>query len=245
MVQDPKTRAAIAEGTMKAKYPKAYDYLRFFKPVLMNRGSRAVQAVMAASAFYAMFAVGVETFAPFKVVWRRMGNVFRAALLSTVNDPYLGSKLLIPSDTTTLVPFDNEDEALFVLGLVNSVPSRAAIYSFSPPGRGLGAPSILKQLRIGHYREAERGLRAEIVRNAKTITRLLNSNQPVLTETKSHADALDGLAAQYWGLSAGELASCQEAVERQESTRPKGPLSMASNQDILNEMLDAANTGEE
>ncbi len=139
MVQDPATRAAIPEGKLRRQCPKAYDYFCHFKPELLKRGSGAVQAVMDASAFYAMFAVGVETFAPFKVVWRRMGNIFRTAVVSSVVDKFLGSKVVIPSDTVTFVPFDKEEEAFFFAGLIGSSPAKAAIYSFSPSGRGLGA----------------------------------------------------------------------------------------------------------
>ena len=90
-----------------------------------------------------------------------MGNVFRAAFVSSVDAPMLGDKLVIPSDTVTFVPFQAEEEAFFFLGLLNSSPAKAAIYSFSPSGRGLGAPAILKQLKIESFRHADKSLRKE------------------------------------------------------------------------------------
>ena len=40
MVQNPETRAAIPQGDLKRRCPKAYDYFCYFKPELLKRGSR-------------------------------------------------------------------------------------------------------------------------------------------------------------------------------------------------------------
>ncbi len=168
-----------------------------------------------------MFAVGVETFAPYKVVWRRMGNVFRAALASLVTDSFLGRRMVIPSDTVSFVPFDDEDQALFFLGLLNSSPSRAAIYSFSPPGRGLGAPAILKQLNIGPFVRADTSLRSALVQSARAITRVCASQNPDSAALQTHLGTLDELAARYWRLSSTELAQCTENVRGIETTKSR------------------------
>ena len=217
MVQDPATRAAIPEGKLRRQCPKAYDYFCHFKPELLKRGSGAVQAVMDASAFYAMFAVGVETFAPFKVVWRRMGNIFRTAVVSSVVDKFLGSKVVIPSDTVTFVPFDKEEEAFFFAGLIGSSPAKAAIYSFSPSGRGLGAPGILKQLRIDTFKHADAKLRRRIARAAQAVTRECSSTTVDASRVRSCLEGLDVLAAEYWGLGAKALATCAAVVGEQEA----------------------------
>ena len=215
MVQDPKTRAAVPATTLRKDQPKTYEYLREFKPLLLNRGSRAVQAVMAASEFYAMFAVGVETYAPFKVVWRRMGNVFHAAFCSTIDDDFSGTKLVIPSDTVSFVAFEKEDEAFFFLALLNSSPAKAAIYSFSAAGRGLGAPAILKQLNIQAYAKADPSLRRKLSQAAKAITAEHAGDDVSSINTDSFAH-LDSLAAEYYRLSASQLSVFVRAVQQQE-----------------------------
>ena len=178
---------------------------------------------MQASAFYAMFAVGTETLSPYKVAWRRMGNVFRAAFVSSIDVPLLGSKLVIPSDTVTFVPFQGEEEAFFFLGLLNSSPAKAAIYSFSPAGRGLGAPAILKQLKIESFRNADKSLRKEISRTAKAIARGHQSHDPDLSQLEAKICDLDSLAATYWGLNAKELAGCRTDVADHENAKTESP----------------------
>lgn len=219
MVQDPRTRAAIPAKTLRKDQPKTYEYFREFKPLLLNRGSRAVQAVMAASDFYAMFAIGLETYARFKVVWRRMGNIFHAAFCSTGDDEFLGRKLVIPSDTVSFVAFDTEDEAYYFLALINSSPAKAAIYSFSASGRGLGAPAIMKQLNIQTFAKAGQSLRGKLSRMAKAITARHDKGDVDSSRITSDLESLDLLAAEYWSLSEKELAVCVGVVKQQERSK--------------------------
>ena len=213
MVQNPETRTPIPERVLKRGNPQTYAYLSHFKPDLLTRGSGVVKALMEATTFYAMFAIGVETYAPFKVVWRRMGNDFRAAFASSVNDEYLGEKLVIPSDTVSFVPFYEEREAYFFLGLINSTPGRAAIYSFSPAGRGLGAPSILQNLKIERYHAAAAGLRNSICGAAKRISTLMNSSSQDFAAIDRSRMELDSLAAEYWGIPAAQLVALAQSVQ--------------------------------
>ena len=116
MVQDPVARC---RDTPRRPEIAASKGLRVLAPLQARAVAvrfRAVQAVMEASAFYAMFAVGTETSPRYKVAWRRMGNVFHAAFVSSIDAPMLGDKLVIPSDTVTFVPFQGEAEAFFFLG---------------------------------------------------------------------------------------------------------------------------------
>jgi hypothetical protein len=238
MTQDPVRREAIAQEIFRRSYPKALEYFTHFKSDLESRGSRAVRAVMASSAFYAMFAVGVETYAPYKVAWRRMGNIFRASIISNVNDQYLGKKLVIPSDTVSFVPFHTEDEAFFFLGLINSSPARAAIYSFSPSGRGLGSPAILKNLRIALYSGLGKELRSRIVSVARDLTKKYQLGPSDFNRTKILLDELDICAAKYWSLTSEQLASCVDGVRNIETTRPRLPTAKATDQELLGAITD-------
>jgi hypothetical protein len=171
---------------------------------------------METTTFYAMFAVGIETYAPFKVVWRRMGNDFRAAIASSIKDDYLGEKLVIPSDTVSFIPFHDEKEAYFVLGLINSTPARAAIYSFSPAGRGLGAPSIMQNLKIGRYQAATAEQCNNISGLAKKISSQMNSLTPNFAVIDGALKELDSLAAEYWKIPSAQLLSLAESVKKKE-----------------------------
>jgi len=100
--------------------------------------------------FYAMFNIGDYTFSPFKLAWSRMSNDLKAAVVSDISTPF-GKRTVIPTDTTSIIPFKNKKEAHFVCAILNSSPVRTFIKSFSSAGRGFGAPSILNYVRIPRF----------------------------------------------------------------------------------------------
>ena len=138
MVQDPETRRGYQESWLKRKYPLTHSYLFRFKSVLESRAAYKKYHADGGHVFYSMFNIAQNTFAPFRVAWRRMGNDLRTTVLSETQDQYLGKRQIIASDTVTIVPSYDEGEAYYIAGLMNSTPCRAALYAYSPPGRGLG-----------------------------------------------------------------------------------------------------------
>jgi N-6 DNA Methylase len=240
MVQDPEKRSPIPETTLKKELPKTYSYLLHFKQVLLQRGSRAVQSLMSSSEFYAMFAIGIETYAPYKVVWRRMGSDFRAAFCSTIEDEFLGDKLVIPSDTVSFVPFADEKEAYFFLGLINSTPARAAIYSFSPPGRGLGAPSMLRNLKIGKFDQADRTLRKTISDVSRKISKSMGASKPDFAALNAWTNELNSLAIVYWKIPAQELVLLEDLVSKRERPKKTKQLKTKSDLELLEHFSELA-----
>ncbi len=73
-----------------------------------------------------------------------------ATVISTFATPF-GDKVGIGTDTTSLIPFEDADEAHYVCALLNSSLLSAYIRSFSSAGRGFGAPSIIKHIAIPAY----------------------------------------------------------------------------------------------
>lgn len=100
--------------------------------------------------FYTMYGIGEYTFAPYKVVWKRMASDLEAVVLSRVETP-IGEKDVIPTDTTSLIPFTSEEEAHYVCAILNSSPVRFCVRSYSSAGRGFGAPSIVKHFGMSKY----------------------------------------------------------------------------------------------
>ena len=107
------------------------------------------------AAFYTMFNVSGYTFADYRVIWSRMANDMKAAVVTKFKTPF-GEKEVLGTDTTALIPFDNEMEAHFVCGILNSGIARYFIRSFSSGGRGFGAPSILENILIPQYNNENR-----------------------------------------------------------------------------------------
>ena len=131
-------------------------YLHIFKGILLSRGSKVVRELAEKTTFYTMYGIGEYTFAPYKVVWKRMANDLEAVVLSKVETP-IGEKDVIPTDITSLIPFRSEEEAHYVCAILNSSPVGFCVRSYSSAGRGFGAPSIVKHFRIPKYEKNNEG----------------------------------------------------------------------------------------
>jgi len=145
--QDPTTRQGYPDARMKTEWPETYGYLSNFKDALLSRGSRTVRELAERTVFWSMYGIGEYTFAPYRVVWKRMASDMVATVLASLPTPF-GQKLGLPTDTTSLIALENEVEAHFVCALLNSMAVRAYIRSFSSAGRGFGAPSIIEHLAL-------------------------------------------------------------------------------------------------
>ena len=150
MPQDPKTSEPYPEKMMKEKWPRTYGYLLNFRDKLLERGSRTVRELAERTAFYAMYGIGEYTTAPWKVIWKRMANDLVAAVISSHKTTF-GHKTVIPSDTTSLIAADGEDEAHYLCAILNTEPVREFIKSFSSGGRGFGAPSVMEHVGIPKF----------------------------------------------------------------------------------------------
>ena len=150
MPQDPHKRAPYPSDWMADNAPLALGYLNRFKDILLTRGSRAVREFAEATEFYAMYGIGDYTFARYRVTWKRMASRMQAAVLSGYKTPF-GVKPLISTDTTSLIPTGDEDEAHYICAILNSRAVDEFIRSFSAAGRGFGAPSVMKNLGIPRF----------------------------------------------------------------------------------------------
>jgi len=150
MVQDPDTSKPFPESVMKQKWPRTYDYLTQFKEVLLTRGSKTVRQFAERTSFYAMFGIGPYTVAPYRVVWKRMASDLTAAVISEVKTPF-GFKKVIATDTTSLIACTRKEEAHYLCGILNAKPVRDFIKSYSSPGRGFGAPSVMQNVGIPKF----------------------------------------------------------------------------------------------
>jgi hypothetical protein len=173
LVQDTETRSGIPEAHMRRTFPKTYSYLLQFKDILLKRGSSSVKKLMETGAFYSMFAIGSYTLAPVKVVWRRMDRQINAAVVSEVNDEYLGKRPVIPQETCVFVPCESPSEAHYLCAMLNSSVINFIAKSHSVEGgKGFGTPSMLDFLPIKRFNPHEpiHAELAELSREAHALT---------------------------------------------------------------------------
>jgi hypothetical protein len=148
--QDPVKRLPYPESWMTTHVPLTYAYLRQFKDVLLSRGSKVVRELAQETEFYAMYGIGEYSFAKYRVVWKRMASKMAAVVLSRLRSPF-GLKTAISTDTTSLFAVDDEKEAHYLCGILNSKVVNEYIGSFSSAGRGFGAPSVMSNLAIPKF----------------------------------------------------------------------------------------------
>jgi adenine-specific DNA-methyltransferase len=97
-----------------------------------------------------MYGIGEYTFAEYRVVWKRMASKMVALVLSRLRTPF-GLKTAISTDTTSFFAAEDEEEAHYLCGILNSKIVDEYIRSFSSAGRGFGAPSIMNHLAIPEF----------------------------------------------------------------------------------------------
>jgi len=97
-----------------------------------------------------MYGIGEYTFAKYRVVWKRMASKMTAVVLSRLRTRF-GLKGAVSTDTTSFFPVENENEAHYLCGILNSKVVDEYIRSFSSAGRGFGAPSVMNHLAIPKF----------------------------------------------------------------------------------------------
>jgi hypothetical protein len=150
IVQELKKRCGYPASVMKAKWPRTFEYLLAFKPELLNRAAYKKYQADTDRPFYSQYNIAGYTFARYKVVWKRMASDLVAAVICQAKTKF-GWKTIIPTDTTSLFATEREDEAHYLCAVLNSLPVRKFIKSYSSAGRGFGAPSVMEHVGIPKF----------------------------------------------------------------------------------------------
>jgi hypothetical protein len=211
MVQDPKKRRGIDEGEVQSRWPKTWGYLKRFERVLLKRSSQAVRHLMEQGPFYSMFAVGDYTFAPWKVVWTRIGGEIAAAVISQNQ---------LPQETLTLLPADSVTEAHYACAVVNSTPFQFAAHAYSQVGgKSFGSPHLLENIRVPRYDHANpvHQRLAALSQQAHALAPAAYAgDKAAQAQLRQVEDQVDQAAAELWGLTKEELREIHESLKELE-----------------------------
>ncbi|SFG81522.1 hypothetical protein SAMN04488063_3039 [Halopelagius inordinatus] len=157
------------ESAVREETPNTYAYLQDHRERLDSRGSSWFDD----GPFYGLFGLGPYTWADYKVVWCRLGFKPHFAVVSTVEDPFLGEKPVVPGDHCMFVATDDEAEAHYLCALLNSAPYQRSLRDISSGGKSSLSKSTVSELSMPEWeatahqrRLAEASMRAhEIVPN--------------------------------------------------------------------------------
>ncbi|GAB6877983.1 hypothetical protein JCM17823_02570 [Halorubrum gandharaense] len=154
------------EAALRDACPETYAYLQDHRDRLAARSSSWLEK----GPFYNVFGLGEYTWAPYKVVWCRLGFKPHFVVVSTVDDDLLGEKLVVPGDHCMFVPTDDEREAHFLCGLLNSESYRRAIEAVTGGGKSGLSKSVVSELALPEYPDTEAAERvADLSREAHGI----------------------------------------------------------------------------
>jgi hypothetical protein len=148
--------------------PHALRYLKSFKAELEARSSFRRFQARAGHPYYSLWSTGAYTFEPFKVLWREMGGgTFAAAYVGHVDDPLLGSRLVIPDHKLYFIPVATEAEAAYLTGLLNAPLIARAVGAYASQ-LSLGA-SVAEYVHLPPFASSD-PVHATIAKLARKIT---------------------------------------------------------------------------
>jgi len=183
------------EAALAAETPATYDYLEDHRERLVGRGSSWFDS----GPFYSLFGLGPYTWAPYKVVWCRLGFKPHFAVVSTVEDPELGRKTVVPGDHCMFVACDDEREAHYLCALLNAAPYQRCLRDLAGEGKASLSKSVVSSLTLPPWeaRPTQERL-AALSRQAHDIV----------------PDYVDRSKRSYNRLSIPELAAVERNVDR-------------------------------
>jgi hypothetical protein len=199
--QDPvKQREGIPESEMRRKYPKTHAYLKQFENQLAARPDRKYYP--AGSPFYTMRNMASYTLAPWKVVWRDMGNRIQVAVIGDFE-----GRSICPEHHVMAIPLTSPSEAYFISGVLMSSPIQLTVSAYTT-STGISA-HVLESVKVPKY-DQNQPIHKAISHLAKACHVAAERDEvDKITELEKE---IDKLAVQLWGISKKELRTIQDAL---------------------------------
>ena len=124
----------VKQDVLKEEVPKTLEYLYYFKEDLDGRkGFAGWEKEIQKQEFQAVLRVGEYTFSKYKVIWKYIASEFICAVIGSVDDQYLGEKMLIPNEKIMYVSTDDENEAYYLCGVLSSTMVANCVKSYMNP----------------------------------------------------------------------------------------------------------------
>jgi hypothetical protein len=136
----------IEENKLQILYPKAFSYFIEMKDILTNRnGFAGWEKNILQKYFYTLQRVGEYSFAPYKVCWKYIASEFTICVVGL--DKH--NKPILPNDKVMFIPFDSENEAYFVAGVLSSTVVRGYVNSLI--SKRQISTNVIQSLNIPKY----------------------------------------------------------------------------------------------
>lgn len=183
---------------LKEEVPLTVDYLEYFKSELDDRkGFAGWEKENQKENFHSVLRVGEYTFSKYKVIWRYIASDFITAVISNVDDKYIGKKMILPNEKIMYVSTDDEMEAYYLCGILSSTPISLCVKSFMNPTSI--STHVLEKLNIADFDEKNE-LHIKIANICKKGHLAINKD-----EKKYLLQEIDKIVANIYGISSSIL----------------------------------------
>lgn len=115
---------------MRRKNPLTFEFFKRFEKQLKSRSGYKLLYNKRAE-FYVVGNTGNYLLSPYKVIFKDLTEMFQCAVVGPTSFGALSSRPVMPDHTLLFIACQEEDEAYFQAGLLNSLPARSALYSAS------------------------------------------------------------------------------------------------------------------
>jgi type II restriction/modification system DNA methylase subunit YeeA len=235
IVPTEKDGTTLSPSVLRVKYPKTYEYfMEFFKPLTSRNGepyksklapyrkTRMAVAEKRAPPFYWLFNAK-PSLAKYKVVWKAIaGGIsgkavsFASSVVEPRKDQYLrGNRSVVLTHSLITISLEDEEEAYYVCGLLNSSPILCVIAAYTYEIRM--ETHIMKNIRIPKFDPKNKyhlNL-AQLSKKAHVLARKHygQNDQGVAEELKQIEDKIDNIAAEIYGMTTEELADVKKTLD--------------------------------
>lgn len=164
----------IQKRDLKINYGNTYNYFynksNNFQEILKNRGivKKHFNSINGKeNPEYVLYDIGQYTFSKYKVVWKALANGMISTVVSTKNN-----KLVIPDHNVIMIPIENEDEAYYIAGILNSKIVTKFVNAYIS---WFFSTHILENMNLPEYDEENKNHK-EVVRLSKQAHLLTKKN---------------------------------------------------------------------
>jgi len=204
----PDKLQGIDEGWLSINFQKTYKYLKGFEEILKARA--AYKKYLENTPFYSMYDLGEYTFSTYKVVWNQFGTKLKACVIGTINDEFLGEKMILPEHHLGFITTEDETEAHFICALLNSNVVDIVIRNVSGSPINFGTPKIVEEtIRIPQF-DASNELHRRLAELSKRAHELAVAEHE--EELRAVEEEIDQAVAELFGLTEAELEDVREAL---------------------------------
>lgn len=141
----------IPDNELRVKYPLTYQWLfNNFHDILLETRIRSGKFFDPNQfPWYRLDNVGEYTFKPYKVLWKEQSIAMNCCVVSTLDCPFIGNKLVVTDSKVLSASFEDKDEAYYVCGVLNSRDIEEIIQGYTiNTNRGI---DIVKNIKIPNF----------------------------------------------------------------------------------------------